>query len=304
MENEPQINNEKSDVKTIHTYLSDMADTVRANEVSVIKIAMAEQKKHEREDVYKKAEGTGLTKTLFVLGGIILVLGSYFVVSYVMQKNKETNAPLTKITTTNIPQIISSDNQSIVDATQVTNSDDLINLIKPEIKKINKLDSISSIILKRVDENNQDQILTSADFTSLLNIGAPSSLLRSLSDSYIIGTYTKPILNPGDKPSLFLMFNVTDYNIVYAGMLQWEKGMFNDLSNIFDINKTNIDEASTTQFKDIIINNKDARVLYDKNGTPVLYYIFVDKNNLVITDSDETINKITSRLLLEKTKPL
>jgi hypothetical protein len=303
MENEPQINNEKSDIKTIHTYLSDMAETVRDNEVSVIKIAVAEQNKHEREDLYRKAEGTGLTKTLFILGGIILILSSYFVASYVIQKNKETNSPLTTTSDTNIKQAISYDSQSFVDTTQIENSDDFVTLLKPEINKIGKPDSISSIFLTNVIAG-KNKILPLENFSSLLNLTAPSSLLRSLSDSYMVGVYTKQILASGEKPSLFLMFDVKDYNMVYAGMLEWEKSIVDDLSNIFEINKSNIEDGFKTQFKDIIINNKDARVLYDKDGNEILYYIFIDKNNLVITNKQETINKITTRLLLEKTKPL
>lgn len=303
MENEPQINNEKNGIKTIHTYLSDMAETVRDNEVSVIKIAMAEQNKHEREDLYRKAEGTGLTKTLFILGGIILILCSYFVTSYVIQKNKETTSPLTKTSDTNIKQAISYDSQSFVDTTQIENSDDFINLIKPEINKIGKPDSISSIFLTNVIAG-KNKILPLENFSSLMNLTIPSSLLRSLSDSYMVGVYTKQVLASGEKPSLFLMFDVKDYNIVYAGMLEWEKSIVDDLSNLFEINKSNIEDGFKTQFKDIVINNKDARVLYDKNGNDILYYIFIDKNNLVITNKQETINKIITRLLLEKTKPL
>jgi hypothetical protein len=55
---------------------------------------------------------------------------------------------------------------------------------------------------------------------------------------------------------------------------------------------------------DIIINNKDARVLLNEDGKPILYYMFVDKNNLIITDSIDAIKEIVSRLMLKNIKPL
>ena len=42
-EKETQPNNQGVNLKTLRTYTSDMADAVRENEISVIKIAVAEQ---------------------------------------------------------------------------------------------------------------------------------------------------------------------------------------------------------------------------------------------------------------------
>ena len=46
-ENKPQQND--TDIKVLRTYTSDMADVVRTNEMSVIKIALAEKEKREKE---------------------------------------------------------------------------------------------------------------------------------------------------------------------------------------------------------------------------------------------------------------
>ncbi len=79
-----QLNDEE---KALRTYTSDMADAIRQNEVSVIKIALAEKEKREQENIYKQAEGTKTSKIFFVIGGIILIsvglVGSY----YLFQKN-------------------------------------------------------------------------------------------------------------------------------------------------------------------------------------------------------------------------
>jgi len=303
-ENKPQINKASGDIKTIHTYLTDMAETVRDNEVSVIKIAMAEQKKHEREDVYKKAEGTSFSKTILIIGAIILIAGALFGVYYVIQQNKEKSAPITVLNTTNIEALISYDNQSFVDTTNVISLNDFTSLLKPETDKVNKPDAIASIFLT-TSISGKPELLKLDNLISMAGLSAPSSLTRSLSGNYMVGTYTPSVVNEKTKPHLFLLFQVKDYNLVYAGMLEWEKTILDNMYSIFNIDVTgDRSQLFETPFKDIIVDNKDARILSDKDGNPVLYYIFIDKTNLVITDSQDTIKKIGTMLLLKKTKPL
>jgi hypothetical protein len=298
-EKKPQINNNGDEAKTIHTYLTDMAETVRNNEISVINIAVAEQKKHEREDIYRKVEGTNSTKLFLLIGGAILLLGTFVTIYFIIQKNKGANIPITNVISSKIETIISYDYQSFVDVTQTTNSNDFVKLLKPEILKVGNPDSIKSIFLTN-SISGSPEILKLEDFTSLLGITAPPSLIRSLSGQYMIGTYTSAIKN--SKPHLFLLFKVKDYDIVYAGMLQWEKTMLNDMFNLFNINTVGNISLSEMPFKDALINNKDMRVLYNDAGDNILSYVFIDKNNLIITDNQDTIEKVTSLLLFKSIK--
>jgi len=299
-EKKPQINTDENEAKTIHTYLTDMAETVRNNEISVINIAVAEQKKHEREDIYRKADGTNSKKLFLLIGGVILLLGTFVTIYFIIQKNKVSNIPITNVTNSKIETIISYDSQSFIDVSQTTSSNDFVKLLKPEILKVGNPDSIKSIFLTN-SMSGSPEILKLEDFTSLLGITAPSSLIRSLSDQYMIGTYTSSIKN--SKPHLFLLFKVKDYDIVYAGMLQWEKTMLNDMFNLFNINTAgNSISLFEMPFKDALINNKDMRVLYNDSGDNVLSYVFIDKNNLIITDDQDTIEKVASLLLFKNIK--
>ena len=66
----PKTNNSN---KVLRTFSSDMAEAVRENEMSVIKIALAEKERREQEDLYKKAKGTKLSRFLFVFLGLIII---------------------------------------------------------------------------------------------------------------------------------------------------------------------------------------------------------------------------------------
>lgn len=298
-ENEKQINNK--DIKVIRTYSSDMVDAIRTDEISVIKIALAEKEKREQEALYRKAEGTNTSKIFLVIGGIILIavaiIGSYFLI----QKKKEIEIP--KITTNDIETFILYNSKLYIDIINITNVSDLSGIIRQEQQNDSGL--IKALFLtKKI--NNVSEILTSKDFLSLIKTTAPGALTRSLSDKYLLGKYSNQnAVNEQDKSAMFLVLETTDYNRAYASMLDWEKTMLKDLFILFDIS---IPESSNELFekswKDIIINNKDARVLYKENGEGILYYVFVNKNNFVITNSVEALKEIISRLITKNTKSL
>lgn len=295
-ENGKQLNDK--DIKVLRTYSSDMVDAIRTNEISVIKIALAEKEKREQEDLYKKAEGTNISKTLLIIGGIILIVaaivGSYFLI----QKKKENETP--KVNINNIETFISYDSKSYIDVTNVNNVSDLSNIIKKEQQTGSGL--IKALFLTK----NTSEILTSKNFLSLIKTTAPGTLIRSLSDKYLLGKYSSPNnVNGGNGSAVFLILETTDYSQAYASMLEWEKTMLKDLFIPFTIN---ISESNSPlfekQWKDIIINNKDARVLYGENGEGILYYVFSNKNDLVITNNIDALKEVVSRLLIKNVNPL
>ena len=294
---QPQNN---GNLKTVRTYLSDMADTVRANEISVIKVALAEQNKHEREDLYRKAEGTPLSKILWIIGGIILIIGAITGIYFIMQKKAKDNIPqqITKEET-----LISYDEIYNLDLAEGDNIIDKIVAAQKEVNTSGKDNSIKFISISNEIAGVKEKIPVK-EFFQRIQSEVPSSLIRSLSDSYMIGTYKKDSTS-NDKASLFIIFQVSDYSYAYAGMLEWEKTMAGEMYDLFGL-KTNQNRLQINQepFKDVIMWNKDARILYNENGTPILYYLFTDKNNLIITDNSDAIKEIMARLVIKNIKPL
>lgn len=300
MEEEKPKGNIGENIKTIHTYSSDMADAVRQNEVSVIKIALAEQKKHEQEALYKKSEGTSVSKTILFLGGLIIIAVAVGGIYYLVQK-KKADSVVTEVAT-NIDTLISYDSQTFIDMTNTVSVTDVAGILQTEVAKGGTAGSIKSLFLTHATTSKQE-FLPLEDFLNIIKTTAPSSLTRSLDDSYMVGTYQSK--DDEATPHLFFLLKTTDYNQSYAGMLAWEKTLLDDFFVIFHIDVSG--DRSTLfekSWKDIIIENKDARILYDTQGNPVLYYLFIDKNTFIITDSQDTIKEVSSRLLAKKIKPL
>ena len=285
-----QLNDEE---KALRTYTSDMADAIRQNEVSVIKIALAEKEKREQENIYKQAEGTKTSKIFFVIGGIILIsvglVGSY----YLFQK-KETVAP---IITNNFETFINYDLYSAIDVTNITNQNNLINVI--EENNLLNVGQVEAIFLSK-KINEVEEKLNTKDFLSLIESNAPGSLVRSLSEKYLLGEY----ITTEKKSVKFLIFETNNYAQTYASMLEWEKTILKDLFIILNLKNIPVESPLfEKQWKDVVINNRDARVLYGDNGEGILYYVFINKNHFVITSDKETLKEVISRLILKSSEP-
>jgi hypothetical protein len=293
-ENQTQPNKK---INVLRTYTSDMADAIRTNEVSVIKIALAEKEKREREEVYAEAEGTNTSKTFLVIGGIVLIaaaiFGSYFLIK---QKNLK-DAPKNLIKT--IDTFIAYDAYQNIDMTNIKNTDDLSVAIKNS--PLLSLGSVKALF----PTLNVSEIITSQKLLSTIGANPPGALSRSLSDKYLLGKYSnKNAVADGTGYTAFIIFETTDYNLAYASMLDWEKNILKDVFVLFNIS---IPETSSSLFykswQDIVVNNKDARVLYGENGEAILYYAFVNKNNFVITSNIETLKEVISRLITKNAQP-
>lgn len=296
-ENKTQSNDK--DIKVLRTYTSDMADVIRDNEVSVIKIAMAEKEKREKETTYEEAKGTNFSKTLFMLGGVILIIAAIIGSSFLFQKKKELSQPIINTVST----FISYDSKSDIDVTDATNIGNLSNIIK-QTKQVNPKTIEALFLTKKI--NDISGKLTLNDFLSILKTTIPGALERSLSGNYLLGRYSNPsALNENDKSAIFLILETTDYNQAYASMLDWEKTMLEDLFILFNINiPRSSDSLFGKPWKDIVISNKDARVFYGENGEGMLYYTFVNKNDFVITNSIEALKEVIERVIIKNAMPL
>lgn len=290
-ENNTQQNNK--DMKVLRTYSSDMAEAVRTNEVSVIKIALAEKEKREQEALYRKSEGSSFSKIFFVIGGIIFILaaivGSYFLI----QKKKEQMIP--EPTINNIESFISYDSKILIDTTNIKDVNELSDVVKKESVGTGLMQAL--FFTEKTDTSTNT--ITTKDFFSLIKANTPETLIRSLSDEYLFAKYVEE-----DENGYVLIFQTKDYSTAYASMLAWEKTLLKDLYILFDLN-INIENNSIfeKQWKDVVINNKDARVLYGENGEELLYYVFVNKNHFIITNNIEAMKESVTRLLIKDAKP-
>jgi hypothetical protein len=134
-----------------------------------------------------------------------------------------------------------------------------------------------------------ESTLSAEDFLATLAPSVPQRLSRSVEPVYTFGFY-----QTASAQEPFLVLSTTFFENAFAGMLAWESSMQTDLSPLFGTNPTTPDTLHP--FTDIIIQNKDARVLYDINNNIALLYSFIDRETIVITTSIETFLEIFGRI--------
>ena len=283
-------------IKTIHTYSSDMAEAVRDNDVSVIKIALAEQKKREREIQYKKSEVSPLAKLFLFLGALIILSLAIGAIYYVYQKNKS-KSTIAILTPRNNVTIVPFTKELTIDITSKNNFNKVVKEMREKIPALLNREGVLSISLTRSTPMKPEQIPLE-NFLSFIPVTAPNSLVRSLGTEYMLGSYQSSDSKKASHP--FIIFKTKDYNQTYAGMLTWEKTLALDFGELFS--KDIVSYSSSvldTPWRDIIIQNNNARVLYDDAHTPLLYYIFVNKDYFILSDDKDTLSTLFQQLLLK-----
>lgn len=111
----------------------------------------------------------------------------------------------------------------------------------------------------------------------ILDLRAPGSMLRTIDDSLMFGTYIEGQNAP------FLVLKVKNFEDALGGMLLFEPSINSDLAPLFGENLERIGQKGA--FRDEVVRGIDARSLYDDFGNMVLIYAFLDRETLVITTS-------------------
>lgn len=289
--------NNQTKIQNIHTYSSDMADAVREQEATVIKIALAEKERKEREKYIEQDKKNFSSNIFYVIGGIALVVSSIWATSYFIQKGKEASSIAVKKTT--VDTLIKTDEQVMIDVTNITNKQDLISAIKTEKSKEIKIGNTKSIVLY-TKTDTETKLVSAQDLIDKLNINLPGPLARSFGESFMLGIY-----QTGGQRNIFLIFSTNDYNSSFAGMLSWEPTILSSVFTLFSVNvSSSLDSVFETPWQDKIILNKDSRVLSLADGTELLSYMFIDKNKLILTDKEDTIKEMIQRLVTQNIKPI
>ena len=118
-----------------------------------------------------------------------------------------------------------------------------------------------------------------------------------VNDNFLLGIFNERTSVSTNK-DLFILLKSRSFLDVFPILKNWESKMFADLHGLFrvDIN-ANTNYLLTKNFEDGFVNNKNARILRDKNGKIVLEYIFADDTSVVITNSDVAAQEIMARLV-------
>ena len=117
----------------------------------------------------------------------------------------------------------------------------------------------------------------------------PPGFPRALGNEYLYGVHALAENNP------FLIASVRSYEDAFGNLYEWgPRAMLSDLAPLLGI--TRFPPPEVLDFTDVLIKNRDVRVVYDAELAPILYYSFVNQNTLGIATDETTFDEILNRL--------
>jgi hypothetical protein len=215
-------------IKPLRTYEGDVAEVLANRKSSTISIALAESRKNTGEERLSSnfdAEDTSASKkkifialiSLFLIG--IGVVGAYYLYSI----SPLASTPHAAQTIEAASSLIPSDAQRSISIDNMSSAS-VINAVRTEIAKPQDANTIKEIVLVQT-ENNQRFRVAAPDMIKTMDINVPDILSRTITDDWMLGVYA----DANGTKTAFVVVNVDYFQNAFAGMLQWEKLMADDL---------------------------------------------------------------------------
>lgn len=295
-------------LRTIRTFESDVADVLQKENITKTKIALAEGKR-QQTTVREDSTPAYMTKTLnlssvlpngmpkmripWKLVGIILGVAALIGIGVLVYLG----AMRTREARPDEPEQTSAPAQTAY-AVTIDRNDTRVAFID-KMRKVLEGASTGVNEVEEIPVRIGGAALTTGELLRVLEARAPASLTRALDPRVTFGVHGFR----GAQP--FMLFPVQSYDHAFSDMLAWEKTMLDDIGPLFGVTSRALSaETGTTtdevlkedlRLKDAIMRNKDVRALFDKNGSVVFLYSFLDKQTLLITTSEDTFRVLQNK---------
>jgi len=279
----PERSSKRAAVKTYKDYA---AESLRKGGGSLTKMILAEREK-ERDQNRKsptnpKNLALGTLATIFVILGIGLVGGTYYLVNFVQNDVARKNG----IIVTPNPLVL-FDYRAEENISTPTRSR-LISASEDQIAETTIEAGALKYIYFTESVGGERSLVTAPGFMEYLRAKAPATLYRTMRDNFMYGIYSTTENSP------FLMFKVDSFEVAFADMIAWEQQLGQDMGAFLGRDNFNF---SQTQFVDRDLYNRDTRLVLDQQGEIVLGYAFIDRNTLVLFN-----NKLALRELIQRSQ--
>ena len=244
-----QNSSEGSHIKSIRTFESDVAEVLSHKKTSATTIALAENRSREgSESIKSSKEPSQLPHILIKILVIVLCLaftgGGIFGAYYLYSKSVlAPTSPGTPAPEVRKSLILSDSNTSI--SINNLSSTDIQTRVRQELAKQQPANTIRELILTQTDTQNVTTQIPARDMINKMNIKAPDILQRSLTPDWMLGIYSSPTA----ETSYFVIVTNNFYQNAFAGILQWEGLMADDIKQfLYPSNVIGIANAPADKF--------------------------------------------------------
>ncbi|MFH1200974.1 MAG: hypothetical protein V1484_01445 [bacterium] len=269
------------------TYAGDMAEVIENDKGGLVKKIIHGEEKHEEEKKNLSPESKKNKLLMFVS---ILFLLIALITLFFLSFKKDINTVLIE---KQLTPIIFNDKSTFLEVSGLKKEE----IMQTVLNQVNatkvRVGGIEGIYLT---ENKQVVGLRRFIFLIKSNF-IPGDNLLFVNENFLIG-----VANTESK-DFFILLRVRSIADIFDALRAWEGKIFSDLDKFFGISLSK--ETSyllTKEFQDGIVENKNARILYDKDENIVMMYVLADDNSVIITNSPSATHEIMLRLVSSEKK--
>ena len=280
-------NLEPTKIPKVQTYADDMVGALQDGGENLVKNIIQEQAQQEH---MKRAMTVQSRKNiLYMILAVLIVLSAIagVVALFIYQKKNETVEVAPRVT-----PILFTDKTELIEIEGFSKRD-----ISSSVKNLVHVTTLELGKIREISLTENGQSVGLERFLKLTEGNFPIAR-TDLVRNFFMGVLGRDVgVEEAKGGELFFLLKVISFNDVFSTMGFWEKKMFGDLYDFFgiDINPENT-YLLTKDFEDGIIENKNARVLYDNNRNIVFAYVFIDDKTIVISTSSAPVREVILRL--------
>ena len=234
----------------------------------------------QMELMRKSARSLVLWSVVFLFLAGAIGIGYWYFSNLPAAENTPTISGMTKI--------ILADREKTLDSSRLVR-DTFITAFAREREAALALSSFTLITptkaARSAEGEAMERALTAQEFLSLLNASTEGGFVRALEPQFALGLRGLP------TNRAFLVFKTNYYQTALAGMLKWEKTILGDIGPLFG------EAIGGVNFTDRTIRNRDIRELIGTDDKPLLLYGFADKKTIIITNDEDSFEKIMDKLV-------
>ena len=272
---------EKKENKIVQTYAEDVAKVIENDTGGLVKKIIHGEEEHEAEKRNLSPESK--RNKFFMFISILLLFLALATLSFFFFKKDINTVPVEK----QFVPIIFNDQSTFLEISGLK-KDEIIQTVLHEVDNTKvKVGGVEGIYLT---ENKQ--IIGLRKFISLIKGKfVPGDNALFVSDNFLMG-----VVNSETK-DFFILFKVRSTADIFDNLRAWETDLLADLHGFLGINiSSSTNYLFTKNFEDGIVENKNARLLFDKDGKTIVMYIFADDNSVIITSTPNIAHEIMLRL--------
>jgi len=266
--------------KVVETYAEDMARVIEDDQGGLIRKIIQEQSEKEQEK--KNLSPQSRKNKFFMFSGVVLLLIALFTFSFFILKDDIYTVPIEKQFT----PLIFNDKSFFIEIENLP-KDKIVTSILTEISETDLKDGgLEGIYLTK-----NKQVLGIRHFINILEgrLILPGRVF--VNDNFLIG------LVNGETRDFFMLIKMRSFIDIFDSVKAWENKMLSDLHALLEIPiNANTSYLFTKNFEDGIVENKNARILYDKEGKIVLMYVFADETSVVWANKIDAVREVMFRL--------